>query len=67
MAVADKLLNNPVLIEVARRNQTAETIAQKVHPVGREKKKALLSHLIKTGNWHQVLAIRLARSASSRP
>ena len=45
-ALADKLLNNPVLIEVARRNQTAETIAQKVHPVGREKKKALLSHQI---------------------
>ena len=55
-ALADKLLNNPVLIEVARRNQTAETIAQKVHPVGREKKKALLSHLIKSGNWTSPLA-----------
>ena len=35
-ALADRLLNAPVLIEVARRNQTAELIAQKVHPVGRE-------------------------------
>ena len=44
-ALADRLLNKPVLIEVARRNQTAELIAQKVHPVGREMKKDLLAHL----------------------
>jgi ATP-dependent RNA helicase RhlE len=65
-ALADKLLNNPVLIEVARRNQTAETIAQKVHPVGREKKKALLSHLIKTGNWHQVLVFTRMKHGANR-
>ena len=64
--LADKLLNNPVLIEVARRNQTAETIAQKVHPVGREKKKALLSHLIKTGNWHQVLVFTRMKHGANR-
>ncbi len=46
-AIADRLLNAPVLIEVARRNQTAELIAQKVHPVGREMKKDLLVHLVK--------------------
>ena len=64
--LADKLLNNPVLIEVARRNQTAETIAQKVHPVGRDKKKALLSHLIKTGNWHQVLVFTRMKHGANR-
>jgi ATP-dependent RNA helicase RhlE len=42
-ALADRLLNQPALIEVARRNATAETIAQKVHPVGRERKKELLA------------------------
>ena len=65
-ALADKLLNNPVLIEVARRNATAETIAQKVHPVGREKKKALLAHLIKTGNWHQVLVFTRMKHGANR-
>ncbi len=55
-----------MLIEVARRNQTAETIAQKVHPVGREKKKALLSHLIKTGNWHQVLVFTRMKHGANR-
>ncbi len=34
--LADKLLNAPVLIEVARRNSTVEAIQQKLHPVGRE-------------------------------
>ena len=41
-ALADRLLNNPGLIEVARRNQTAELIEQKVHPVSRDAKKDVL-------------------------
>ena len=65
-ALADKLLNEPVLIEVARRNQTAETIAQKVHPVGRERKKDLLAHLIKTGDWHQVLVFTRMKHGANR-
>jgi ATP-dependent RNA helicase RhlE len=54
-ALADRLLNKPALIEVARRNQTNDSIAQKVHPVGRDMKKDLLSHLIKSNDWDQVL------------
>ncbi len=65
-ALADKLLNQPVLIEVARRNATAETIAQKVHPVGRERKKELLAHLIKSGDWHQVLVFTRMKSGANR-
>ena len=65
-ALADKLLNEPALIEVARRNQTADTIAQKVHPVGRERKKELLAHLIKTGNWHQVLVFTRMKHGANR-
>ncbi len=65
-ALADKLLNQPALIEVARRNQTAETIAQKVHPVGRERKKDLLAHLIKQGDWHQVLVFTRMKHGANR-
>jgi ATP-dependent RNA helicase RhlE len=64
--LADKLLNQPALIEVARRNQTAETIAQKVHPVGRERKKDLLAHLIKSGDWHQVLVFTRMKHGANR-
>ena len=65
-ALADRLLNAPALIEVARRNQTAETIAQKIHPVGRERKKDLLAHLIKSGDWHQVLVFTRMKHGANR-
>ena len=65
-ALADKLLNQPALIEVARRNSTVEAIVQKVHTVGRERKKELLAHLIKTGDWHQVLVFTRMKSGANR-
>ena len=65
-ALADKLLNKPALIEVARRNQTADTIAQKVHPVGREMKKDLLAHLIKSNDWEQVLVFTRMKSGANK-
>jgi ATP-dependent RNA helicase RhlE len=65
-ALADRLLNEPALIEVARRNQTAENIAQKMHPVGRERKKELLAHLIKQGDWHQVLVFTRMKHGANR-
>ena len=65
-ALADKLLNQPALIEVTRRNSTVELIAQKVHPVGRERKKELLAHLIKSGDWHQVLVFTRMKHGANR-
>ncbi|KQW01557.1 DEAD/DEAH box helicase [Rhizobacter sp. Root1221] len=65
-ALADRLLNKPELIEVARRNTTAETIAQKIHPVGREMKKDLLCHLIKENDWHQVLVFTRMKHGANR-
>ncbi len=65
-ALADKLLNQPALIEVARRNSTVEAIEQKVHPVGRERKKELLAHLIKSGDWHQVLVFTRMKHGANR-
>ena len=65
-ALADRLLNNPLLIEVARRNATAELIEQKMHPVGRERKKELLAHLIKSGDWHQVLVFTRMKHGANR-
>jgi len=64
--LADRLLNQPALIEVARRNQTNDAIAQKVHPVSRDKKKELLAHLIKSGNWHQVLVFTRMKHGANR-
>ena len=65
-SLADRLLNQPSLIEVARRNAAAETIAQKVHPVGRDRKKELLTHLIQQGNWYQVLVFTRMKHGANR-
>ncbi len=65
-SLADRLLNKPALIEVARRNQTNDSIAQKVHPVGRELKKDLLCHLIKENNWDQVLVFTRMKHGANR-
>ncbi len=65
-ALADRLLNAPALIEVARRNATAENIAQKIHPVGRERKKELLRHLVTQGDWHQVLVFLRTKHGCNR-
>jgi len=65
-ALADRLLNQPALIEVARRNAPAELVAQKVHPVSREQKKELLAHLILRGDWHQVLVFMRTKHGANK-
>ncbi len=65
-ALADRLLNRPALIEATRRNSTVELIAQRVHPVARDKKKELLAHLIKQGDWHQVLVFTRMKHGANR-
>ncbi|WP_133647467.1 DEAD/DEAH box helicase [Paraburkholderia flava] len=64
--LADNLLNSPALIEVARRNTTAELVAQKIHPVDRDKKRELLTHLIKQHNWFQVLVFTRTKHGANR-
>ena len=65
-ALADSLLNAPALIEVARRNSTVEITTQKVHPVDRERKRELLSHLIGINRWHQVLVFTRTKHGANK-
>jgi ATP-dependent RNA helicase RhlE len=65
-ALADKLLDNPALIEVARRNAAAETIAQSVYMVDRERKRELLTKLIQDNNWYQVLVFTRTKHGANR-
>ncbi|THB83064.1 ATP-dependent RNA helicase RhlE [Pantoea allii] len=53
--LAEKLLTNPEMIEVARRNTASEQVAQQVAFVDKKRKRELLSQLIGEGNWQQVL------------
>ncbi|PMR67946.1 DEAD/DEAH box helicase [Halomonas heilongjiangensis] len=64
--LAGKLLDNPALIEVARRNTTAETVDQAIYRVDREKKRELLAHLITEHRWHQVLVFTRTKHGANR-
>ena len=65
-ALANGLLTNPATIEVARRNSTVEIIAQKIHPVDRDKKHPMLAHLIKSNNWYQVLVFTRTKHGANK-
>jgi ATP-dependent RNA helicase RhlE len=65
-ALAARLLNHPTMIEVARRNVTADTVAQKVYQVDRDKKRQLLAHLIREENWYQVLVFTRTKYGADR-
>jgi ATP-dependent RNA helicase RhlE len=64
--LASRLLDHPELIEVARRNTTAERIAQVVHPVDKSRKRELLSHMIGSRNWRQVLVFTRTKHGANR-
>lgn len=53
--LAQSLLNNPETISVAANNSTSEQVTQYVHHVDKKRKRELLSYLIGTQRWSQVL------------
>ncbi len=53
--LADTIMREPRLIEVARRNTAAETVVQRVHPVDKEQKHAVLTSIIRQRDLRQVL------------
>ena len=65
-ALANTLLTEPVQIEVARRNTPTELVTQVVHPVDRGRKRELLSHLMRAGDWRQVLIFTRTKHGANR-
>jgi len=53
--LANNLLKNPQSIQVTPSNTTVQRITQVIHPVGRNKKKDVLLHIIQKNDWSQVL------------
>ncbi len=65
-SLAQSMLNQPVLIEVASVHPKAELISQKVYRVSRDRKSALLTHLIQQHNWYQVLVFTRTKHGADR-
>jgi ATP-dependent RNA helicase RhlE len=64
--LAQRFLREPVTVEVAPRNATADRIEQAVYRVSKEHKRHLLAHLIESGNWHQVLVFTRTKHGANR-
>ena len=64
--LAQGLLHDPVEIEVAKRNAAVDTVEQLAYFVGKEQKRALLSHLILDGDWQQVLVFTRTKHGANR-
>ena len=64
--LADSFLRSPKLIEVARQNAAADTVDQVVYPVDRVRKSELLSFIIGSRNWQQVLVFTRTKHGANR-
>src|SRR5690606_13757988 len=65
-ALADELLKSPLVIEVERQNSVTDLINQVIHPVDRQRKRELLSFLIGSRNWQQVLVFTRTKHGANR-
>ena len=59
-------LRDPAKVEVARRNTPAELVAQRVHHVAKDHKRGLLAHLVRSGDWRQVLVFCKTKRGANR-
>ena len=64
--LADGLLDDPASVQVTPRNTPTELVTQVVHMVDRERKRELLSHLIKTGRIDQALVFTRTKHGANR-
>jgi len=64
--LASRFVKNPVIVDVAPRNATADKVDQTVYRVSKEHKRHLLAHLIDSGNWHQVLVFTRTKHGANR-
>jgi ATP-dependent RNA helicase RhlE len=64
--LADGLLNQPVLVEVARRNSVTETVTHAVYRVPEPRKRDLLARLVNERDMRQVLVFVRTRFGANR-
>ena len=64
--LAGDILKSPVTIQVARHNTAAAGVSHVIHPVDHSRKRELLTHLIESGNWQQVLVFTSKKHGAHR-
>jgi superfamily II DNA/RNA helicase len=64
--LANTFLNNPLTIEVARSNATADKVTQVVYKVPEEQKRDLVAHLLRQRDLKQVIVFSNTKIGASR-
>jgi ATP-dependent RNA helicase RhlE len=64
--LAGAFLNQPVMVQVAQRNAAPELVNHVAIPVARERKRELLSYLVRTRDLRQVLVFTATRLGANR-
>ncbi|MCP4339380.1 MAG: DEAD/DEAH box helicase [Desulfobulbaceae bacterium] len=64
--LANSLLRSPVKIEMGRKNSAAKGVKQWLYEVDKNRKPALLSHLIRNNGWGQVLVFTRTKEGADR-
>ncbi|MBL8224687.1 MAG: DEAD/DEAH box helicase [Chromatiales bacterium] len=64
--LAGSLLHDPVHVEVARRNAAVEAVSQHVLEVPQADKRRVLSSIIRSGDWEQVLVFTRTKHGANR-
>jgi len=65
-ALAKTITTDPIEIDVAPRNSTVELIEQAIYSVDKSRKADLLSHLIRSQNWYQVLVFSRTKHGADK-
>jgi len=64
--LAKGLVNNPVEISISPKNTTAETVEQLIYSVDKNRKSALLTHLIIENDWQQVIVFMKTKHGANK-
>ncbi|HET9498327.1 MAG TPA: DEAD/DEAH box helicase [Candidatus Limnocylindria bacterium] len=64
--LADGFLDSPAQVQIAARNRPSELVEQVIHPVDRERKRELLSHLVLSRRIDQALVFTRTKHGANR-
>lgn len=64
--LAATILKSPKTVEIESQKTSAETVSQVIYRVDSKRKRALLSHLIASKNWKQVLVFTRTKHGANR-
>lgn len=64
--LAEIMLKAPEYVEVTPHNIAAKSVVQKIHWVDRSNKRALLVHLIHSGNWNRILVFTRTKHGANK-